>query len=102
MPRPQLVINLSGGLVRDVYCSVPGIQVLVVDWDIAMAFPGEPGIVNVPVGTDCELACVSQMAVEPLAQLAGTDVEAAIDAAYEQGVLCDPKATERNRALAGC
>jgi len=101
MPRPQLVVNMSGGLVRDVYCSVPGIQVLVVDWDIATAVPGEPGIVSVPVDTDFELACVSEMAVEPLAQLAGTDVEAAVDAAYEQGVLCDPKEAERHQALAG-
>jgi len=101
MPRPQLVINMSGGLVRDVYCSVPGIQVLVVDWDIATAFPGEPGIVNVPVGTDCGLACVSEMAVERLAQLAGTDVEAAIDAAYQQGVLCEPEVAGEIPALAG-
>ena len=99
MPRPQLVINLSGGIVRDVFCSVPGIQVLVVDWDIAMSFPGEPSIVNVPVGSDFELACVTDMPVEPLSQLAGTDAEAAIDAAYEQGVLCDENQLE-SQALA--
>jgi len=80
---------------------VPGIQVLVVDWDIAMAFPGEPGIVNVPVRDDFALACVSEMAVERLAQLAGTDVEAAIDAAYQQGVLCEPEETGKIPALVG-
>jgi hypothetical protein len=100
MPRPQLVINLSGGVIRDVFCSVPGIQVLVVDWDIAMSVPGEPGIVNVPVGSDFELACVTDLAIEPLAQLAGTDTEAAIDAAYEQGVLCDNNELEASQAVA--
>jgi len=39
--------------------------------------------------------------VERLAQLAGTDVEAAIDAAYQQGVLCEPEETGKIPALVG-
>lgn len=101
MTRPQLVLNLSGGIVREVFCSVPEIQVLVVDWDISTAFPGEPGVVNVPVAGDYELACISDMAVEPLERLAGTDAEAAIDAAYHQGVLCENVEAEASTALAG-
>ena len=89
MHQAQLVINLYGGLVRDVFCSVPGLQVLVVDWDVGDSFPGEPGIVDVPLATGSCQACVSDFASASLNELAGTDVEAAIDAAFQQGVLCD-------------
>ena len=34
MAKHQLVINMNGGLVQDVFGSVPGVQVLVVDWDV--------------------------------------------------------------------
>jgi hypothetical protein len=76
-------------LVRDVFCSLPGVQVLVVDWDVEGSFPGEPGIVDVPLATGPCQACVSDFASASLNELAGTDVEAAIDAACQQGVLCD-------------
>ncbi len=100
MPRPLLVLNLSGGVIRQAFCALPGMQVLVVDWDIASAVPGEPGLVNVMVGHSCELACVTELAVDPLSQLAGSDTEAAIDAAYEQGVLCDEHELEASQAAA--
>ena len=89
MTRPQLIINLHCGLVQDVFCSVPGVQVLVVDWDVEGSFPGEPGIVDVPLASGPCQACVSDFATASLQELAGTDVEAAIDAACQQGVLCD-------------
>jgi len=89
MTIPQLIINLHGGLVQDVFCSVPGVQVLVVDWDVEGSFPGEPGIVDVPLASGPCQACVSDFATASLQELAGTDVEAAIDAACQQGVLCD-------------
>ena len=89
MTRPQLIINLHGGLVQDVFCSVPGVQVLVVDLDVEGSFPGEPGIVDVPLASGPCQACVSDFATASLQELAGTDVEAAIDAACQQGVLCD-------------
>ena len=89
MTRPQVIVNLNGGLVRDVFCSLPGVQVLVVDWDVEGSFAGEPGIVDVPLATGPCQACVSDFASASLNELAGTDVEAAIDAACQQGVLCD-------------
>ena len=89
MHPPQLVINVSGGLVRDIFCSVPGLQVLVVDWDVGDSFPGEPGIVDVPLHEGGCAAQVREASVAPLCELAGTDTGAAIDAAYEQRVLCD-------------
>jgi hypothetical protein len=89
MTKPQLVINLRGGLVQDVFSSVPDVQVLVVDWDVGDFVPGEPGIVDVPVHEAHRAAHVRDLAVQPLRELAGTDAEAAIDAAYEQGLLAD-------------
>ena len=89
MTKPQLVINLNGGLVQDVFSSVPGLQVLVVDWDVEDSFPGEPGIVDVPLPDGPCQVCVSDLPVVSLGELAGTDAEAAIDAAHEQGVLRD-------------
>jgi hypothetical protein len=89
MTRPQVIINLHGGLVQDVFCSVPDAQVLVVDWDVEGSFPGEPGIVDVPLAAAPCQACVSDFPTASLNELAGTDVEAAIDAACQQGVLCD-------------
>ncbi len=89
MHQPQLVINLNGGLVRDVFCSVPGLQVLVVDWDVGDSFPGEPGIVDVALHEGSCAAHVRDMPVASLRELAGTDTGAAIEAAYEQGVLRD-------------
>jgi hypothetical protein len=87
MTRPQLVINLYGGAVQDVFSSVLGLQVLLVDWDVEDAFPGEPGVVEVPLPDGARQACVGDLQVSSLDGLAGTDVEAAVDAAYEQGVL---------------
>lgn len=87
MTRHQLVINVNGGLVQDVFCSVPDVQVLVVDWDTEGACPGDPGIVDVPLPDGPCRACVSDFPVAPLSEVAGTDVEAAIDAAHTQGVL---------------
>jgi hypothetical protein len=49
MTKTRIIINLQGGLVQDAFCSVPGVQVLVVDWDVEGSFPGEPGIVDVPL-----------------------------------------------------
>jgi hypothetical protein len=89
MSQPQLVINLYGGLVQDVFSSVPGLQVLLVDWDVEDPFPGEPGIVDVPLPDGARQACVGDLQVSLLDDLTGTDVEAAVDAAYQQGVLGD-------------
>ena len=93
MAKHQLIINMNGGLVQDVFCSVPGIQVLVLDWDVEGACPGDPGIVDVPLPDGSSRACVSDFPVAPLSEVAGTDVEAAIEAACHQGVLYDQQPT---------
>jgi hypothetical protein len=78
MKAPHVVICVHGGLVQDVFCDNQNIDVLLVDFDVDAAFTGEPGLVELPDG---ERAYVAPMNLVPLDQLAGTDVEAAIDAA---------------------
>ena len=95
MTRPRVIVSVHGGLVQDVFCSVPGVRVLIVDWDVDGSFPGEPGIVDVPLVTGRCQACVTDTAAESLDGLSGTDVEAAINASYQQGVLDDEHPLER-------
>ncbi|MBI3864898.1 MAG: hypothetical protein HY290_23730 [Planctomycetia bacterium] len=87
MPRPQVVLNVHGGIVQDVFASIPELQVVVVDWDTD---GGEnPAQVDLVLdGRTCS-AAVIDMPHAPLEELAGSDVEQAIEAASEQGVLCD-------------
>lgn len=95
MTRPRVIVSVHGGLVQDVFCSVPGVRVLVVDWDVDGSFPGEPGIVDVQLATGPSQACVTDVAATSADELAGTDVEAAINAAYQQGVLDDEHPLKR-------
>lgn len=95
MTRPRVIVSVHGGLVQDVFCSVPDVQVLVVDWDVEGSFPGESGVVDVPLATGPCQACVTDVAATSLDELIGTDVEAAVNAAYQQGVLGDERPVER-------
>ena len=82
MANTQIVINVYGGLVQDVYCSEPDAQAIVVDWDTEVSQPDEPGIVAVRGPLDREfLAHAACHDVRPLAALTGTFTEAAIEAA---------------------
>jgi hypothetical protein len=77
MKPPQLVICLQGGLVHDVFCAEDA-DVVLIDFDVEAAFTGEPGLVELPDGQRAYVAAVNPL---PLHHLAGTDAEAAIDAA---------------------
>jgi hypothetical protein len=88
MVKHQIVINMNGGLVQDVFRSVPGIQVLVVDWDVEGACSDEPGIVDVPLPDGPCRTCVNDFPLTPMNEVAGTDVEAAVGASHTKGVLC--------------
>jgi hypothetical protein len=50
VPDIQIVINVSGGLVQDVFCSDQAATAIVVDWDTDGASLDEPGLVAVPDG----------------------------------------------------
>jgi hypothetical protein len=81
MPSLQLVINVYGGLVQEVFCSDPEIEVLLVDWDVEPEDAEHPSIVHVPADDRrSQLAYVAPLAVQALDALPGTQVAAAIDA----------------------
>lgn len=89
MPKAQIVINVQGGIVQDVFASLPDLDVIVVDWDGEGVDPRSPHMVEIATPYGSDKAFVVDFPVEPLSQLAGTEVEQAIDAAYASGVLDD-------------
>ncbi len=88
MTRPVVVINVNGGVVQDVFASIPELQVLVVDWD-AEASDNNPAQVELQLHGRTYSAAVIELPGLPLEGLAGSDVERAIDAACDQGILAD-------------
>ena len=66
---------------QDVYCSDPAAEIVLVDWDIPPVGGDEPGVVSFPDGERTAHAFVGNLDAEPLAALAGTDIERALHAA---------------------
>lgn len=89
MEESGIVISIRGGEVEEVYCDKGDTCILVVDWDVELCEPGQRGVVAVPVGDETRNVRVSKLHVQQLYELAGSDVEAAIDTAVECGVLDD-------------
>ena len=82
IPAPKIVLNISGGVLQDVFGSDPAITVALVDWDTEGSDPSENGIVEIPDGRGgTQLANVAECPVRPLEQLAGTETDAALKAA---------------------
>ena len=83
--RPQIVLNVHGGIVQDVFASNPDLHVVVVDWDTDGL--NSPALVDLSLdGRRCSAAVV-EMPPVPLEELAESDVEQANDAASDQEVL---------------
>jgi hypothetical protein len=76
----QLIVNVSGGLVQDIFCSNTDLQAILVDWDTDGIDPQEPGIVSVSLGKQRHLAYVTIHPVAGMDQLAQTDVSRALQA----------------------
>ncbi len=72
---PRIVVNVSGGVVQDVYCSDPQADLTVVDWDTDGCDLTEGGMVEV----GRQVAHITGLDAEPLEAMAGTDVGAALD-----------------------
>ena len=87
---PTIVVSVSGGVVQDVFCSAPDSNVLLVDWDGQENEPSAPGVVNLDLDGRSHSALVSESQAEPLGKLLSTDVEKAIQAAVQQGILEQP------------
>ena len=81
-PAPKVVLNISGGLLQDVFGSDPAITVALVDWDTEGCDPSDNGIVEIPDGRwRHATGARGRMPRGPLEQLAGTETEAALKAA---------------------
>ncbi|MGE0608441.1 MAG: hypothetical protein AB7O62_15200 [Pirellulales bacterium] len=79
MNKPEIVINVHGGMVQEVFCSEELADLVIVDWDVTGdSAPGD-GVVVATQGRTRHAAVVRPI-VYPLWQLAGTEVEAAIEA----------------------
>ena len=81
-PAAKVVLNISGGVLQDVFSSDPAIAVTRVDWDTEGSDSSEEGIVEIPDGRGgTQLAMVAEYPVLPLMDLVGTETEAALKAA---------------------
>ena len=82
MPKTQIVFNTSGSLVQDIFSSDPDTEVIIVDWDTENCDPVDDGFVEIVYQRGrTQLAYVVCREILPLAKLAGTDVQAAMQAA---------------------
>lgn len=78
----SIVLNVYGGSVQGVFASHPAIEILLVDWDVAGADAEHPDVVAVGDALGrTRHAYVARQTPQPLSELAGSDVEAAIEAA---------------------
>ncbi len=82
--RTVVVINVSGGVVQDVFAGLgsESLEAIVVDWDTESCTPDEKGIVAITNDRgEQQLADVIRHDCIPLATLEGTDVGNALRAA---------------------
>jgi hypothetical protein len=77
MPRPQIVISVHGGYVRDVFCSIEHAEVVLVDWDVEADDP-TPDVVQVVDAGRSRRALVGRFEARPFSDLSGTNEAAAI------------------------
>ena len=82
MTVPQIVLNIYGGTVQDVFCTDSNAHVQIVHWDVQESDPDALGIVEVEVEQGRKrLAFVGGLLPNPMSDLVGTDVEKALSAA---------------------
>jgi hypothetical protein len=84
---PRMVLNIHGGVLQDVYCDHPRAKIILVDWDTEAIDATEEDVVEIADSRgDGRLAAVTAYPVAPLADLAGTDTLAALQAAGIEGI----------------
>jgi len=81
MSQPQIVINIQGGVIQEVFCSGPLAELTVVDWDTE---PGDEGVTEVVHRGETLRAHVVHPIIVPLHRLTGSEIEAMIEAAGER------------------
>ena len=87
MNPPLIILSVFGGLVQDIFCSIPDAQVVLVDWDQDPdpVFPRD----ELVHGNGGCTALVGSFDARSIDDLANTDEEAAILEAQEKGMLDD-------------
>ena len=81
-PKPKIVLNISGGVLREVFALDPATEAALVDWDTEGSAPSDRGIVEVPdrwAGT--KLVAVTEYPVLPWHDMSGTETNMALKAA---------------------
>ncbi|MBN2579378.1 MAG: hypothetical protein JXB10_10335 [Pirellulales bacterium] len=93
---PRIVLNVSGGVVQEVFCSDPHAQVVLIDWDADNADPKNEHVITVEWEDYKPLvAYVVEFPTDPLSVLWGTPVEAVLEAAKIDVGLCECEAPGR-------
>ncbi len=82
MTATQIVINVHGGVVQEVFVADPSTEVILVDWDVDDADAHDPQVVTTRLGENLtQRAFVVRVPGRPTDDLVGTEVAAAIEAA---------------------
>ena len=90
MNNPQIVISIPGGVVQEIFASDPDTGIVLVYWDTHETALQDPDVVRIGVAGRQRHVRVVDFPPQPLAELAGTDAELAVEAAFEEGVLHEP------------
>ena len=86
----EVVLVVHGGVVQEAFCSEPNASFILVDWDTAGDPADDTDVVSLRLAAKTRHVLVQPIAARPLHDLAGSETERAIEAAFEQGVLLEP------------
>ena len=88
MEKPRIIISMFGGLVQDVFCSIPDTQVVLVDWDQDPdpPFPRD----DLARGRNNCSVLVGSFEARSFNDLADTDEGFAIHDAQKKGLIDEP------------
>jgi hypothetical protein len=87
---PRIVLNVSGGVVQEVFCLDPHAQVVLIDWDADGADPENENVVTVEQeGGKPLTAYVAEFPTTPLPSVLGTCTETILEAAKIDLGLCE-------------
>ena len=80
----EIVINMHGGVIQEIFAADQDLDIKIIDWDTQGAADDEAGVIEVHQPNRTLRALVSRPNPSPLYLLAGTEVEAVIEAAEQQ------------------
>ena len=90
MNQPQIVIHLNRGAIQKVFSSDRDAEIILVDWNVPCPARHAPNVVAVELRGRRVLSRVASLTPQPLHELAGSDLERAVEAAFERGILAEP------------